>query len=144
QNYQKQNMNDRNVSSSQRIRNGAEYTDLLVVPTTSHLTTATVNDKEKLVFPDSNFAIQLVTNSYKYGEELQFVAWSRQAPVIASRCNQEHEYYRLECGYLPATHETADTLREVADKLDHLIGYSKPAVTIRVLTGKSKIVELLV
>ena len=111
-----------------KIRNGAYYYDLLVTPTTSHLTTATVNDKEKLVFHDSNFSIGLVTESWKYGSELQFVAFSRKPPVLEKRVDKEHNYYRLECGYLPGTHETADKLREVADQIDLIIGYSEPVI----------------
>jgi hypothetical protein len=53
-----------------KVRKGAYYYDLLVSETTSHETTATVNDKEKLVFHDSKFAIGLLTHSYKYGSEV--------------------------------------------------------------------------
>jgi hypothetical protein len=117
------------VTPQPKIRNGAKYYDLLVTPTTSHLTTATVNDKEKLVFPDSMFSIGLVTHSWKYGSELQFVAFSRKPPMLEKRVDKEHSYYRLECGYLPGTHETANKLREIANQLDAIIGYSEPVVS---------------
>jgi hypothetical protein len=107
-----------------KIRNGAYYYDLLVSPTTSHLTTATVNDKEKLVFHDSIFAIGLVTDSYKYGSEVQFISYSRKAPELKRRVDKDHGYYRLECGYLEASHETAQSLRRAADIIDAVIGYS--------------------
>jgi len=107
-----------------KIRNGARYYDLLVTPTTSHLTTATVNDKQKLVFHDSMFAIGLVTDSYKYGSEVQFISFTRKAPELKRRVDKDHEYYRVECGYLPGTHETAEMLRGVADKIDAILGYS--------------------
>jgi hypothetical protein len=110
-------------------RNGANYYDLLVTPTTSHLTTATVNDKEKLVFPDSTFSIGLVTNSWKYEAELQFLSYSRKPPTLERRVDKEHTYYRLECGYLPGTHETAQQLRDIADKIDAILAYNEPTVS---------------
>lgn len=75
----------RTKTPAPKIRNAACFYDLLVAPTTSHLTTATVNDKEKLVFHDSMFSIGLVTNSYKYGSELQFIAYSRKPPTLEKR-----------------------------------------------------------
>jgi hypothetical protein len=127
-----------------KIRNGACYYDLLVTPTTSHLTTATVNDKEKLVFHNSTFSIGLVTNSWKYGSEVQFTAFSREAPVLERRVDKDHAYYRLECGYMEASHETANKLRDVADQIDQIICYSEPVVySKRQFTGESKLVELL-
>jgi hypothetical protein len=132
-----------------KIRNGARYYDLLVTPTTSHLTTATVDDKQKLVFHDSKFAIGLVTDSWKYGSEVQFISFSRKAPKIKRRVDKDHEYYRVECGYLPATHETAELLRGVADKIDAILGYSYHVHTElyrgpeKQLTEKSDLVELL-
>ena len=118
---------------------------MLVSSATSHLTTATVNDKEKLVFPDSTFTIGLVTNSYKYGSEVQFISYSRKAPELKRRVDKEHGYYRLECGYLPGTHETADLLRHVANQIDAILDYSEPTVTIshRVFTEKTNLAELI-
>lgn len=129
-----------------KIRNGARYYDLLVIPTTSHLTTATVNDREKLVFHDSLFSIGLVTESWKYGSEVQFVSFSRKAPTLERRVDKEHEYFRVECGYLPGTHETAELLRDVANKIDSIIGYYEPVVTVgpkRTITGKTQLAEML-
>ncbi len=132
-----------------KIRNGARYYDLLVTPTTSHLTTATVNDKEKLVFQDSKFAIGLVTDSWKYGSEVQFISFTRKAPQLKRRVDKDHEYYRVECGYLPATHETAEMLRGVADKIDAIMGFSyyvhtePPRKPKRLITGKTDLSELL-
>ncbi len=131
---------------SPEIRNGARYYDLLVTPTTSHLTTATVNDREKLVFHDSLFSIGLVTESWKYGSEVQFVAFSRKQPTLERRVDKNHEYYRIECGYFKGDHNTAQLLRDVADKIDQIIGYSEPVVYVepkRTITGKSQISELL-
>jgi hypothetical protein len=132
-------------SPAPKLRNGACYYDLLVTPTTSHLTTATVNDREKLVFYDSTFSIGLVTNSYKYGSELQFIAYSRRAPEFKARVDKEHGYYRLECGYLPGTHETADLLRHVANQIDAILDYSEPTVTVnrKVFNENSNLAELL-
>jgi hypothetical protein len=128
-----------------KIRNGARYYDLLVSPTTSHLTTATVDNKEKLVFPDSTFAIGLVTDSYKYGSEVQFIAYTRKAPVLKARVDKEHGWYRLECGYLPGTHETAQRLRDCADMIDNVIGYSEPIITYQSSSGREikKLTEIL-
>lgn len=123
-----------------KIRNGARYYDLLVSPTTSHLTTATVNDKQKLVFHDSLFAIGLVMDSYKYGSEVQFISFSRRVPELKPRVDKEHGYYRVECGYLPASHETADQLRNVADQIDAIIGYSEPVIAY---SGSKRKIERL-
>ena len=88
-----------------------------------------------------------MTNSYKYGSEVQFVAYSRRAPVLERRVDKDHEYYRLECGYLPASHETANLLRNVADQIDVIVGYSEPVVTYSVktksFTEKSNLAEIL-
>jgi hypothetical protein len=133
-------------SPAPKIRNGAFYYDLLVSDTTSHLVTATVNDKEKLVFHNSVFSIGLVTNSWKYGCELQFVAFSREAPKLEKRVDKEHSYFRLECGYLPGTHETAEKLRECADQIDVIIGFSEPVVSYsprRLINEKSNLAEIL-
>jgi len=111
-----------------KIRNGARYYDLLVTPTTKHLSTATINDREKLVFHDSLFTVGLVTDSWKYGSEVQFISYTRKAPTLETRVEKDHEYYRVECGYLPGTHETAETLRNVADKIDAIIGYTPPTI----------------
>ena len=108
----------------QRLRNGASYFELLRVPTTSGRTTAIINDKEKLVYPDSFFTCDLITNSYRYGSELQFKSYSMKAPELKPRVDKDHSYYRLECGYLPASHETAEQLRDIADQIDRVIGYS--------------------
>jgi hypothetical protein len=43
--------------------------------------------------------------------------------------DKDHGYYRLECGYLPGTHQTAQELRECGDIIDSVIGYREPAVT---------------
>ena len=131
-----------------KMCNGVNYYDLLVSPTTSHLTTATINDKEKLVFNDSTFAIGLVTNSYKYGSEVQFISYSRRAPVLERRVDKDHEYYRLECGYLLGSHETAEKLRNVADQLDLIIGYTAPTVSYskpkRIFNEKSHLEDILI
>lgn len=130
-----------------KIRNGAKYYDLLVTPTTSHLTTATINDRDKLVFRDSQFSIGLVTDSWKYGAEVQFVAFTRKQPEVKRRVDKDHEYFRVECGYLVGSHDTAEMLRRVADKIDAILGYgfdvhAEVRVPKRVLTGKSNLAEL--
>ncbi len=107
-----------------RVRNGANYYELLKATTTSGRTTAIINDSEKLVYPQSLFTVDLVTNSYKYGSELQFKSYSLKPPELHPRTDKEHNYYRLECGYLPATHQTAENLREIADQIDQVIGYA--------------------
>ena len=106
-----------------RVRNGAHYYELLKSSTTSGRTTAIINDSEKFVYPQSLFTVDLVTNSWKYGSELQFKSYSLKPPELHPRTDKQHRYYRLECGYLPATHETAESLRSVADQIDQVIGY---------------------
>jgi len=53
---------------------------------------------------------EVVTDSYKYGSEVQFVHFSRKAPELKARVDKEHGYYRLECGYLLGTQERAQKL----------------------------------
>jgi len=49
--------------------------------------------------------------------------------------------------FFPGTHTTAETLRNVADKIDAIIGYSEPAITYsrpkRALTTKSNLADIL-
>ena len=109
------------------------------------------NDTEKYTLKDATFSIQLVTNSWKYGREVQFVAWSRKPPRLEKRSKNDSEYYRFEAGYLPGTHETAEMLRDVADKIDAILGYSyyvhtctePPKKPKRLITGKSGLEEML-
>jgi len=117
-----------------RVRNGAHYYELLKAATTSGRTTAIINETEKLVYPQSLFTVDLVTNSYKYGSELQFKSYSFKPPELHPRTDKEHQYYRLECGYLPATHETAQNLRGIADQIDRVLGYS---LTVKVSARRS-------
>jgi len=98
--------------------------------------------------PNSTFSIQAVTHSYDYGQELQFVSWSRQPPRLERRAKDNSEYYRFEAGYLPLTHESAQQLRDIADKIDQLIGYSEPTVSFMVKQSKpaveiKKLIEVL-
>jgi hypothetical protein len=106
-----------------RIRGGADYFELLLAEPTQHVSTAIISRTEKLVYPDARFSIDLVLSSWKYGSELQFKAFSTEAPFKASRTDKEHRFYRLECGYLPGNHETAERLRRIADQIDELTGY---------------------
>jgi hypothetical protein len=129
-----------------KTRNGANYHQLLAVPTTTRLATATVNDKEKLVFHDSMFVIDLITNSWKYGSELQFNCYSKKPPTLEKRVDKDHEYYRLEVGYLPGDHSTVEKLREIADMIDTIICYSEPKIYVshRSFNEKSNLAELLI
>ena len=108
-----------------RSRNGANYYELLKTPCTWHVSTAIVDETQKLVYPDSTFTIDAVTHSYKYGSELQFKSYTFEPPTLEQRVDKDHNIYRLECGYLPLTHETAEKLRDVADSVDSIIGYIK-------------------
>lgn len=120
-----------------KIRNNAFFYDLLNTPNTKHLSSCVFSETHKYTLPQATFSIQLVTNSWKYGSEIQFVAWSREPPKLERRAKDDSEFYRFEAGYLPASHETAETLRNVADRLDKIIGYDnnvqvyhKPTKTI--------------
>ncbi len=131
-----------------KIRNGAHYYDLLNSPGTTHVSACIFNETQKYTLPDSTFSIQAVTNSYKYDRELQFVSWSRTPPRLEHRAKDDSEYYRFECGYIPLTHESAAQLRDVADKIDAIIGYSEPTLTFavkpkQVLTMESPIADVL-
>jgi len=106
---------------SPKIRHGAKYYDLLNSPGTTHLSSCIFNRSYKYTLPDSTFSIQAVTDSYKYGCELQFVSWSRQPPILERRSKGDSVYYRFEAGYMPLTHESAQQLRAVADMIDTLL-----------------------
>lgn len=112
-----------------RERNGACYVELLRSVNTQHVSTAVVDDKCKLVYPEAVFTVDAVLGSYKYGCELQFKAYTFKPPKLERRVDKEHSVYRLECGYLPLSHETAEALRRVADEVDALIGYGGVKVT---------------
>ena len=109
-------------------RNGALFYDLLNTPTTSHLSSCVFNDTQKYVLPNSTFSTQAVTHSWKYDQELQFASWSRNPPVLSKRAKDDSNFYRFEAGYMALSHETADQLRDVADQIDTIIGYSEPVV----------------
>jgi len=106
---------------SPKIRHGAKYYDLLNSPGTTHLSSCIFNSTHKYTLADSTFSIQAVTDSYKYGSELQFVSWSRQPPILERRSKDNSGYYRFEAGYMPLTHESAQQLRDVADMIDTLL-----------------------
>jgi hypothetical protein len=130
-----------------KIRNGALFFDLLNSPGTTHLSSCVFNDTEKYVLPNSTFSIQAVTHSWKYGEELQFVSWSRDQPVIRKRAKDDSDYYRFEAGYMPLTHDTAEQLRRCADLIDAIICYEPVSVYVeprRSLTGESNLAEILI
>ena len=97
-----------------RVRNGAVYYELLKVPSTTHLATAIINSTQKYVYPQSQFSIDYIANSWKYGQELQFKSYSHKPPVLEARVDKDHAYYRLECGYLAVNLETAEKLEEIA------------------------------
>jgi hypothetical protein len=113
-----------------KIRNGAYYYDLLNSTGTTHLSSCVYSDTKKYTLTESTFSIQAVTDSWKYGAELQFVSWSRKPPILERRSKDNSEYYRFEAGYMPLTHETAQQLRKVADNIDAIIGYSEPTVSV--------------
>jgi hypothetical protein len=129
-----------------KLHNGMKSYELFSCQTTSHLTTAILNETEKLVYPDATFVIDLITDSWKYGSELQFNCWSRKAPKVALRTKEDSAFYRCEIGYLPGTHATADLLRNVADQLDLIVRYSEPQVYVknpRQFNEKSNLAEIL-
>jgi len=76
-----------------------------------------------MVYPQSSFTIDAVTHSYKYGNELQFKSYTFKPPTLEHRVDKDHTVYRLECGYLPLTHGTAEQLRRVADQIDLIIDF---------------------
>jgi hypothetical protein len=95
---------------------------------------------------DSTFSIQAVTNSWKYGAELQFVAWSRNPPVLSKRAKDDSLFYRFEAGYMPLNHETAQILRHVADKIDTIIAYCELVVSYsapKMFNEKSNLAEIM-
>ena len=97
-----------------RVRNGVSYWELVTCPNTRHVASAILDDVYKLTYPASTFTVDLVADSWKYGAELQFKSYSRQPPVKVRRTDKEHDYYRLECGYLPLTLATAEALEDAA------------------------------
>jgi hypothetical protein len=111
------------------VRNGCRYYELFKSPTTSGRVTAIVNATQKLLYEDAFFTIDAITNSYKYGSELQIKAYSHTPPRLVPRTDKEHTVFRLDPCYLPLIHATAEQFRNVANSIDQTIGYSEPVVT---------------
>ena len=104
-----------------RVRNGVNYYDLLNSPGTTHVSACIFNETQKYTLPDSTFSIQAVTHSYKYDKELQFVSWSRTPPRLERRTKDDSEFFRFECGYMELSRESAQALRDVANKIDAIL-----------------------
>jgi len=104
-----------------RERNGATYKQLLSMANTTHLASAIADDRWKLVYPESTFTVDLVTNSYKYGSELQFKRYGMVPPGRVRRVDKPQKFYRVECGYLPVSAATRDFFLECAYEVDALL-----------------------
>ena len=113
------------------IRNGARFYNLLTLPNTRDMASATVDYDYKLTYPGAKFCVQAVTDSYKFSPELQFGSFSLSLPEQKRRGvydSQYSHYARTESGFLPLNHQTAIMLRSVADQVDALCNYSELTV----------------
>lgn len=128
-----------------KIRDGCRYYELLSRPC---LATASLNAKEKIVY-NGHFVIDAIMDSWKFGCELQFNNWCFSAPSVRKRSHPDLNYFHVEPGRLPLTHETADLLRTLGDQIDMLINYSEPVMMYsvakapRVFNEKSNLAEML-
>ncbi len=73
--------------------------------------TATIDDKTKLEFSDGLLAVEWLTQSYRYGSEVQLVYYTRTKPEIRQRVNGHNGYYRVEI------HMTRDQAAELIRSL---------------------------
>lgn len=60
------------------------------------------DENEKLFFEGGSFAVDLLTNSWKYGTEFQLIYYTREKPKkIVERVPGHNGYYRVEVTFRP-------------------------------------------
>ena len=74
-----------------------DYNGLTIYELVSHLVThATVCNGDEHQKWTGTFTIDRTENSYRYGDELQFVVWSTEPPIIKQERAVNDGYYRIE------------------------------------------------
>ncbi len=58
--------------------------------------TATIDQVDKLEFSNGKLALDLISNSYLYGEEVQLIYYTRFQPEIRRRVNGHNGFFRVE------------------------------------------------
>lgn len=107
------------------IDNGVAYYHLLTATnSSSHESTCSINDSEKIVLPAAKFNICVTTGSYRYGDyELQFYAETDSQPTVKKRVAKKHTKYRAEAGYQRVTPDFVDQWFKIGYQLAELIHY---------------------
>jgi hypothetical protein len=58
--------------------------------------TATLSDSEKLHYRSPTVCVDRTENSWKYGSEVQIVAWTVEKPTVESRIEGPQAFHRVE------------------------------------------------
>ena len=75
-----------------RDYNGVAFYEMVSYPVT-HATVCSGAEHQKWT---GTFTIDRTEGSYRYGDEVQFVVWSREPPVLKSERAPNGGYYRIE------------------------------------------------
>jgi len=73
--------------------------------------TATVDDKTKLEYSSGVLAVEWLSNSYRYGDEIQLVYYTSEKPTVRQRVNGHNGYHRVEIHMTPA--QAAELVRSL-------------------------------
>lgn len=63
--------------------------------------TATINESEKVEFQGGKLAVDWLSDSYKYGSEIQIVYYTKTPPVVKSRVDGHNGWHRVEIHLTP-------------------------------------------
>ena len=80
------------IGKEKKEYNGLHIFELVSHPCT-HATVCTGNEHTKW---KGQFTIDRTEGSYRYGNEIQFVVWSRDPPIIKNERAANDGYYRIE------------------------------------------------
>ncbi len=58
--------------------------------------TAAINEEEKVELEGGVLAVDWLSDSYRYGNEVQIVYYTRKRPVIRRRVDGHNGYFRVE------------------------------------------------
>ena len=99
------------LGKKKRVYNGLQIFELVSHPVT-HATVCSGAEHQKWI---GTFTIDRTEGSYRYGDEVQFVVWSREPPIIKSERAPNDGYYRIEI-CIPES-EALELLEESADRI---------------------------